>query len=142
MPQNRKKRLGGRWNGRSDVHSMANLGLGDTEQMKLVWIDVCFNGAHQDMADAWMRKGLELSHYNLYISWNGTIWTDHTECFAQWTDFFFRDPDGFGLYGTNTYYQAREEAGKWNHVCSPIFVLSKVATYGDESVRFSGNRNY
>lgn len=134
--------LGGGWDGRSDVHSMADLGLWDSGQLKLVWIDICYNGKYPDMANAWI-KFEEPTLNRLYISWNSAIQTSNESCFCDWTAFFFGYPnpnEGFGLYGANTYYQAFEDACRWNHVCDSAFIAGKVQTYGDTSVRFTTNR--
>jgi len=121
---------------------MADLGLWDSGQLKLVWIDICFNGKYPDMANAWI-KFEEPTLNKLYVSWNGGIQTSNESCFSNWTAFFFGYPnpnEGFGLYGANTYYQAFEDACRWNHVCNSAFISGKVQTYGDTSVRFTTNR--
>jgi hypothetical protein len=136
--------LGGGRDGKSYIHSMASLGLGGTDQLKLVWIDICFNGLYNDMASAWMKFENPILD-KLYVSWNGGIQTSNESCFCDWTAFFFGYPDpnnGFGLYGANTYYQAFEDACRWDHVCDSAFISGKVQTYGDTSVRFTGDRDY
>jgi hypothetical protein len=135
--------LGGVWDGRTDVHSMASLGLGGSYQFKMVWIDICLNGLYKDMANAWMTGLDEPGAKQLYVSWNGLIQTSNESCFCDWTAFFFGYPDpdsGFGHHGDNTYSEAFDDACRWNHVCNSAFISGKVETYGDRSIIFTPNR--
>ena len=135
--------LGGGWDGRSDVHSMAYLGLGNSYQLKMVWIDICLNGLYKDMANAWMTGLDEPGAKQLYVSWNGTIQTSNESCFCDWTAFFFGYPDpdsGFGHHGDNSYSGTFDDACRWDHVCDSAFISGKVQTYGDQSIIFTPNR--
>ncbi len=145
--------LGGRWDGRSDVHSMASLGLGGTDQLKLVWIDVCrsgrgnFYGAN-DMAMAWMDLSDDIILNKLYVGWDYGITTSNDSCYGQWSAFFWGFPDpnnGFGVTAAKTYQQAftqvqNTQEGGLDCVGAGILQNSIFGTIGDPSIRFSPNR--
>gem|GEM_PF-3691160 len=125
--------LGGGWDNNTKVHSMASLGFGGTDKFKIVWIDVCLNGLYGDMAAAWMEFDFP-TFDKLYISWNSLIQTSNDSDFCSWTTFFWGDPDGFGLYGANTYYQAFTRAQI--EVNNGTWISGKVAAFGDLNIRF------
>ena len=140
--------VNGKWDHRTNVHSLAALNLpAHASHLKLVWADVCFNGKYKDMSKAWLGGSGEYFGPNkLYVSWSQAIQYDPSMCPAKWTAFFFGYPNpnkGFGLYGSQTYAQAFDEAQRQNNVpCVNYNLLtnSQFGTYGDLYVRFTGDQ--
>jgi hypothetical protein len=112
----------------SKIHSMASLGYGDTNKFKLVWIDICLNGLFDDMANAWIKDEGQ-TYGALFVSWWGLIQSDDDSDFCSWTKFFWDDPDGWGVGGSNTYFQAFTRAQIEVH--DGAWISGKVKTYGN-----------
>ena len=60
---------------RSDVHYMSSLGLGETDQLRIVHIDACRQTSYPDMADEWIDDVSieDPSTDQLFISWGRAV---------------------------------------------------------------------
>jgi hypothetical protein len=110
------------------TYSMASLGYGGSNKFKFVWIDVCLNGYYNDMANAWIKDEGQ-TYGALFVSWWGLIQYDDDSDFCSWTKFFWDDPDGWGVGGSNTYFQAFTRAQIKVH--DGAWISGKVNTYGN-----------
>ncbi|MBN1788140.1 MAG: hypothetical protein JW806_07065, partial [Sedimentisphaerales bacterium] len=139
--------LGGGWDGNPEVHSLASLGIGGN-QFKLVWIDICYNGYNNDMAQSWMNLSGNPILNKLYVGWFNAVNTSNNSCYGQWSAFFwgYPDPDkGFGVTVDTRYQQAFDQVqntqeGGLECVGNSILQNSLLGTKGDTSIRFSPNR--
>jgi hypothetical protein len=115
---------------RKDVHYMSSLGMGSTNQMRIVQIDACSQVAYDDMAAQWIIPE-EGNVDQLFISWNSLIGMNDVDYDIWGREIWFRLGNG------DNYWKAQDYAAKDPNNSKPSFILGKVGIKGFDQITFT-----
>lgn len=121
---------------KKNIHYMRSLGLGSTNQMRIVHVDACSQAKYTDMASEWIDASQEPILDQLFVSWNSLIGMLDKD-FDIWSRDIWH---ALGESGT-TYLQAQEYAKKDHENDKPYFILGKVRYYGFDQITFTSQGN-